>query len=233
MDKPIHITLPALLVFSCFSSLDAEEILQANIENGRHAFHNCSICHKPEGWGSKDGVFPQIAGQHLTVIIKQLEDIRSHKRENKLMDRFAAEEELEGAQEILDVATYISRLPMTRNNGKGPGKQLKRGDEVYRLRCLACHGIRAEGSAEKRVPMLAGQHFRYLELQFEAIRNGTRGNSDPEMVERIKGISPDDAEAVLDYISRISPSKEKLAPRGWKSHDQSDYSQDLSPGLKF
>lgn len=30
----------------------------------------CAVCHQPEGWGTSDGEYPQIAGQHYGVIIK-------------------------------------------------------------------------------------------------------------------------------------------------------------------
>ncbi len=231
MNLPTLLIL--LLAFSSLTHLNAEELLQADIDNGQRIYRNCSICHQPEGWGSKDGLFPQIAGQHLSVIIKQLEDIRSHKRNNKIMDRFSAEAELQGAQDILDVASYITNLPMTQAGGKGGGKQLKHGDEIYRLHCLVCHGRFAEGDAEKKIPLLAGQHFLYLKQQFEAIRTGKRGNGDPEMIRRTRDISMESTEAVLDYISRLPPPKEKIAPSGWKNQDQTDYTKDLTPGLQF
>ncbi len=226
--------LPLLLMaLSAITPLKAEELLQPNLENGQRIYRSCSICHKPEGWGSKDGLFPQIAGQHLSVIIKQLEDIRSHKRNNKMMDRFSAETSLQGAQDILDVATYIAAMPMTVEGGKGPGTSLKRGREIYHRRCLVCHGKFAEGDAERKIPLLAGQHYLYLIKQFEAIISGKRGNGDPEMIKRTKHISGKNSAAVLDYISRLSPPSERVAPRNWKNPDQSDYTQDLSPGLKF
>jgi cytochrome c553 len=226
-------SLALLLAISPLVPLHAETPLQPNISEGQRIYRNCSICHQPEGWGTEDGIFPQISGQHLTVIIKQLEDIRSHKRNNKIMDRFTAEAELRDAQDILNVASYITNLPMTLEGGKGPGTALKRGNETYRLRCLSCHGRFAEGDAERTVPLLAGQHFLYLKRQFEAIRNGKRGNGDPEMIQRTKDVSKESAEAVLDYISRLSPAKEKIAPTGWKNPGQTNYTQDLTPGLRF
>lgn len=231
MNLPTLLML--LLAISSLTPLHAAGLLQANLDNGQRIYRNCSICHQPEGWGSNDGSFPQIAGQHLSVIIKQLEDIRSHKRNNKIMDRFSAEAELQGAQDILDVASYITNLPMTPEGGKGSGTRLKRGYEIYRMRCLVCHGRFAEGDAERKIPLLAGQHYLYLKHQFEAIRSGERGNGDPEMVQWTKDISMKSAEAVLDYISRLSPPKEKIAPSGWKNPDQTNYAQDLTPGLKF
>jgi len=36
---------------------------------------------------------------------------------NKIMDRFSAETSLQGAQDILDVASYITAMPMTLEGG--------------------------------------------------------------------------------------------------------------------
>ena len=216
-----------------WQSMQAADASTADKENGLHIYKTCSICHQPEGWGTKDGTYPQIAGQHRDVIIKQLEDIRSHKRENPAMDPFASEVELGSQQDIFDVASYITALPMTPDNGKGAGENIKRGDELYRLHCVTCHGIRGEGDNDKRIPMLAGQHYHYLIRQFERIRDGKRGNADPEMTKRIKLLKGRDMRDVLDYVSRLQPAKEKLAPIGWKNPALPDYTKDLSSGLKF
>ena len=57
--------------------------------------------------GAEDGVFPQIAGQHRSVIIKQLADIRAGNRDNPMMYPIAKEAVLGGPQAISDVAAYI------------------------------------------------------------------------------------------------------------------------------
>ena len=41
-------------------------------ENGVYTYEVCSACHGLNGWGLPDGTFPQIAGQHPNVAIKQL-----------------------------------------------------------------------------------------------------------------------------------------------------------------
>ena len=46
------------------------------VENGEEIFEICSACHLPSGAGRPDGTFPQLAGQHATVLIKQIADIR-------------------------------------------------------------------------------------------------------------------------------------------------------------
>ncbi len=63
--------------------------LTPNLENGKKAYFMCTVCHRPEGWGSKDGVYPQVAGQLSTVTIKQLADIRARNRDNPTMRPFA------------------------------------------------------------------------------------------------------------------------------------------------
>ena len=50
--------------------------LEPDMENGLDVYEVCSGCHLPEGWGKADGTFPQLAGQHRSVLIKQLADIR-------------------------------------------------------------------------------------------------------------------------------------------------------------
>jgi cytochrome c553 len=43
-----------------------EEVLALtpNPANGHKAYITCAVCHRPEGWGTLDGTYPQIAGQH-------------------------------------------------------------------------------------------------------------------------------------------------------------------------
>ena len=82
--------------------------LTADPEKGKVTFETCSLCHTPEGWGSAFGRYPQIAGQHASVIIKQLADIRTGNRSNPTMFPFTQSRILKDAQTIADVAAYIS-----------------------------------------------------------------------------------------------------------------------------
>lgn len=193
--------------------------LKPNLENGRKIYLTCAVCHGPEGWGSADGYYPQLAGQLNTVMIKQLADIRARNRDNPTMYPFSSPSVLGGPQEIADVTAYIANLPMTPQNSLGPGRNLKRGETLYREYCVDCHGDRGQGNREDHIPLIQGQHFRYLVRQFEWIRNGRRRNSDPEMVKQIRGFRPRDLRLILDYVSRLRPPKEKLAEPGWINPD--------------
>ncbi len=193
--------------------------LTPDLSNGRQVYLTCAVCHRPEGWGTPDGAYPQIAGQWPTVIIKQLADIRARNRDNPLMYPFSVPRILGGPQNIADVAAYVSALPMNPQNGIGPGVDLERGRQVFEEKCVECHGAHGEGNRDKHIPSIAGQHYLYLIRQFDAIRSGRRKNSDPEMVKQIQAFTPQDEAAVLDYTSRLRPSPDRLAEVGWTNPD--------------
>ncbi|MCB1756643.1 MAG: c-type cytochrome [Gammaproteobacteria bacterium] len=181
--------------------------LEPNLENGIKVYEICAACHLTEGWGTEEGTFPQIAGQHRKVLIKQLADIRAKNRDNPTMYPFALPESIGGAQAVADVTAYIEKLPMNSDNGKGPFEagtpEFDKGKQLYSENCVRCHGEAGEGDGEKFYPKLAGQHYQYMLRQFEWIRDGKRRNADPEMVKQIAEFTDDDMRAVINYTSRI------------------------------
>jgi cytochrome c553 len=72
------------------------------------------------------------------------------------------------------------------------------------------------------VPRIHGQHYQYLVRQFEWIREGKRRNANPEMVEQIQTFGEHETQAVLDYVSRLTPPAEMVAPPDWKNPDFAD-----------
>lgn len=208
--------------------LEYEQVMSMtpDLENGRKVYLTCAVCHRPEGWGSPDGTYPQIAGQLRPVIIKQLADIRARNRDNPLMYPFSVPRILGGAQNVADVAAYVAQLAMTPENGVGPGVDLPLGKDVYTEHCSKCHGENGEGNEAEHIPAIAGQHYLYLMRQFDAIRTGRRKNSDPKMVKQIDGLTPRHQAAVLDYTARLRPSETKLAKTGWTNPDFPSYVRD-------
>jgi len=93
--------------------------LEGDMEEGEEIYTVCAACHFPTGWGDPLGVFPQLAGQHNTVLIKQIADIRAKNRDNPTMYPFAMQ--IEGAQDIVDVCSYIQTKEMNPNPRVGPG----------------------------------------------------------------------------------------------------------------
>ena len=118
--------------------------LTPDLENGMDVYEVCSACHLPEGWGLEDGTFPQLAGQHASVLIKQLADIRSLNRDNPTMYPFALERSIGGPQSVADVVAYTEKLPMNPEWGKGPWgpgtPEHAAGEKLYADNCVKCHG---------------------------------------------------------------------------------------------
>jgi cytochrome c553 len=181
-----------------------------NLENGEEAYEICGACHLPSGAGRPDGTFPQLAGQHRTVVIKQIADIREGRRDNPIMYPFA--KTLTDSQELSDVAAYIQTLPIPHDNGRGPGTSLEAGKKLYAENCVECHGDYGEGNAEKFYPVLAGQHYKYMLRQITHIRDGVRRNANPDMVKVVKKYTDEDLAAVVDYMSRLEWPERQAKP---------------------
>ncbi|EKD98779.1 MAG: hypothetical protein ACD_23C00276G0003, partial [uncultured bacterium] len=179
---------------------------KGDVKAGQEAYEICGACHLPSGAGRPDGTFPQLAGQHTTVVIKQMADIRAGLRDNPTMYPFA--QTLTDAQELADVAAYIEKLCIPVDHGKYEGAdaamQVAKGKELYEKQCLECHGKNGEGNKEKFYPVIAGQHYKYLLRQMTEIRDGHRRNANPDMVKIIKPYTNDQLIAISAYQSSMS-----------------------------
>ena len=242
-NRFLAVSLLLFSIFSCLPTVAKDDVgggdslgefetalkLTPDIDNGRKLYKTCVVCHGPEGWGDSNGSYPQIAGQLPGVIIKQLADIRAGNRDNPIMRAFTTVRALGGAQEIADVAGYIAALPMTPYNGLGNSRYLELGKEIYQRDCADCHGYNGEGDVKKHVPVLHGQHYRYMERQYSWIRSGLRRNANKEMVEQIQGYSLKEEDAVLSYTASLLPPEEKLAKEDWQNPDFPKYHRSWRP----
>lgn len=192
--------------------------LTPDVDNGRKIYAGCAACHEPEGWGLTTGIVPQIAGQHRTVVIRQLADFRAGNRDSVLMVPYATVEAIGGVQAVADVAEYISTLEISVENGKGAGTDLALGEQLYTEHCAGCHGNNGEGSNDTITPRIQAQHYNYLERQFNWIRDGKRRNAGDKMA-FTKKLTERELAAVLDYTSRLMPPEALRAPPGWKNPD--------------
>ncbi len=193
--------------------------LKGDPKNGQETYEVCGACHLPSGAGRPDGTFPQLAGQHATVLIKQMADIREGLRDNPTMYPFA-KEAMHNPQEVADTSAYIQTLCIPTDHGKYEGKdydaQVAKGKELYEKQCKECHGVNGEGNAEKFYPVIAGQHYKYLLRQMTEIRDGHRRNANPDMVKVIKPYTNEQLVAISAYQSHLSMPGRMCADKGAK-----------------
>ena len=185
----------------------AAVMLEPDLKRGAELFGTCTSCHATDGQGAADGSVPAIAGQHVSVIVKQLVDFRHDRRWDKRMRYFSRQHGLEGSQDLLDVAAYAESLPRGTRIQQGPGDaaNLQQGFVAYQRDCAGCHGPLALGDLRSVHPRLAGQHYRYLAKQLEETAAGVRPGMDEQHVRLIHQLSAAERTGVADYLSRLTP----------------------------
>jgi cytochrome c553 len=188
---------------------------KGDVKRGLEAYEVCGACHLPSGAGRPDGTFPQLAGQHTTVLIKQMADIRAGLRDNPTMYPFAIT--LTDSQELADAAAYIESLCIPVDHGKYEGKdaaeQIAKGKDLYEKQCKECHKANGEGDKEKFYPVIAGQHYKYLLRQMTEIRDGHRRNANPDMVKVIKPYTNDQLVAISAYQASLAMPGSMCKPK--------------------
>ena len=186
--------------------------LEPNLQRGAELYETCAACHGPDGRGTDDGEIPAIAGQHGSVLLKQLTDFRHEQRWNERMQNFTDSHHLPGAQELTDVAAYVAQLPRFPPSAKGigDGRDLGEGASVYFRSCERCHGPLGQGNLLLNRPRLAGQHYAYLLRQLQETAENRRPGMGRAHVDMLKQVSPEEMRGVADYLSRVSPDLNSL-----------------------
>jgi len=169
---------------------------------GKDDYDICRGCHRSDASGKAAAGYPQLAGQHPSVLIKQMEDVRAGRRDSHKMLDFIVEEVIP-EEKIADIAAYLYTLPVPTTNGKGDGRMLDLGKHLYDRDCAECHGKQGEGDGTKFYPRVAGQHYAYLFRESKEGRDHGRRNSNADVVRIMKNYTDDDLAAVSDYMSRM------------------------------
>jgi cytochrome c553 len=177
------------------------------ISDGMRLYAPCVVCHQPNAWGSPDGTIPNLAGQHKRYLEKQLAVFRSGARVDTAMQLVAVHQTFSNQLNIVALATYLAGLDANPNPVNGSGEHLRVGQELYAHICAACHGVDGQGTPGNPAPRIAGQHFPYLKRQIEAAANLHKDLAPPEMTSALRGMRPQEKDALADYISRLGNSE--------------------------
>jgi len=198
MQPRFHLVQAAMVLALC----GAAQAAQAG-SSGSHLYAPCIVCHQPNAWGSPDGAIPNLAGQQMRYLEKQLAMFRSGARVDTAMQIVTAHETSDSTINTAALAGYLSGLDSNPNPVIGSGEHLRVGQELYAHICAACHGADGRGEAGNRVPRIAGQHYPYLRRQIEAAADLHKDLAPPEMTSALRGMPPHEKDALADYISRL------------------------------
>jgi cytochrome c553 len=185
--------------------------LPGDVRRGKDAYAECQTCHRTDASGRASFNIPRLSGQHASVLIKQLMDIRSGLRVNEDMREYMHDSDLT-LQDFADMAAYLQSLPVSGKIGQGPPELVPRGQALYASDCAGCHGEHGEGRPELFFPMLASQHYGYLLRELDLILTGERGNSNPAMPPLLKNYATDDKSAIAAYLAQLPPPSTAAAP---------------------
>lgn len=166
----------------------------------------CAACHGMDG-NSPSDMFPKLAGQHESYLVKQMADFKSGARKNAVMAPMVAGL---SEQDMADLGAFFA------SNKVAPGavseELLEAGQTVYRggnkesglPACMACHGPTGAGMPAAKWPALAGQYSKYTELQLNAFADDTRNNDPSSMMRDIaKKMTADEMKAVSAYVAGL------------------------------
>ncbi|MBL4817362.1 cytochrome c4 [Shewanella sp.] len=199
----------ALSVLACIS---LPAMAEGNAEAGKTKAIVCSACHGVDG-NSMIDMYPKLAGQQATYLMKQLHDFRSaaktggkEGRNDPIMGGMAL---MLSDQDIEDVAAYYSsqtKVVIEVKDIPALGEQLYKGGDMTRgiTACIACHGPQGAGTELAGFPDIGGQHANYLKIQLNKFSDTNRNNDLNGMMQDIaKKLTSDDIEALSKYISSL------------------------------
>ncbi|MDR1349865.1 MAG: cytochrome c4 [Zoogloeaceae bacterium] len=208
--------LPVALLAASLSVLSSLAHTQGNAQAGfiKSDDERCHECHGADGNGDMgDGVgnigkFPKLAGQNIDYLLKQLRDFRSGARDNDTMSIMAKSV---NEPDLIDITAYYSSLPTMQGDGGGDKAKLQKIRTLYvqgdpargLLPCQSCHGEAGKGGVDPGIPIIGGQHVRYLQKQLTEWRAAERKNSPGDIMRQVtNALSDAEIEAFSDYLSR-------------------------------
>ena len=178
----------------------------ADIEAGKAKTALCGGCHGADG-NSVNVIWPRLAGQNASYLVKQLMDFKSGKRADATMQGMAG---TLSDEDVINVAAYYETQKPT--EAKFNEELLAKGETIYRggitdisaSACIGCHSPDGSGNADAKFPALQQQHPEYIAAQLMKFKNGTRANDAGLMMRNIaKRMSEEEMNAVSAYVAAL------------------------------
>jgi cytochrome c553 len=195
-----------LLSLLCCAQASAASQPEGSAEEGQTKSATCVACHGANG-NSPNPEWPNLAGQHESYILKQLQAFKAGERQNPLMSPIAM---TLSEDDMADLAAYYST--QTRTGLEADANKVELGQRVYRggdldanvAACSGCHGPRGTGNPTALYPALQGQHATYVAAQLRAYRAGTRQTDQNSIMRDVtRTMSDEQIDAVAAYVQGL------------------------------
>jgi len=197
--------MPAALAVFAVNALAADAPAGPDLAKGEATYSGvCAACHGANG-NSEAPNYPVLAQQFPGYLAKQLQEFKSGKREDAVMQGMAATLDDEG---VRDVSAWLGAQKA--RNGVAQDKDLAAlGERLYRggaqdrsiAACAGCHSPNGAG-IPVQFPRLAGQHQEYTVKQLTDFRDGKRANS-TIMHDEVKYLTDREIQGLADYIAGL------------------------------
>lgn len=197
--------LPAMSSFAAAAATAVPQASKPDLVRGEASFNAvCASCH---GAGGNSGTpaNPKLAQQHPEYLVKQLQEYKSGKRKNAIMQGFAATLSDDDMKNIAYWAASQKVKP-----GFAKDKDLVAlGERIYRggiadrqvAACAGCHSPNGAG-IPSQYPRLGGQHAEYTAAQLTYFRDGIRKNN-LQMTQVAAKLNDREIRAVADYMAGL------------------------------
>ena len=201
--KPSCIGAIVFLLFNLMSITS----YAADIQAGKIKSAVCAGCHGADG-NSISGTWPNLAGQHASYLVKQLENYKSGARVNATMQGMVGILVTKADMENISAYYESQKLKPVRFDEKliAKGESIFRGGitDISVPACIACHGPNGSGNAAAVWPSLKGQQPEYTVSQLKKFRDGSRANDTGKMMRNVAArMSDAEMMAVAAYIAGI------------------------------
>ncbi len=215
-------TKSSLFFLICIASLGcvSSAFAAGNVAAGKSKAATCAGCHGEDG-NSMAPIFPRLAGQNESFLVRELTDFKGHLRSDPSMEAFAS---ALSEQDIQDLSAYFANqkaivvkasddeyvdedeeIPVTRELiAQGEILFLAGNEKTDVPACTGCHGPSGSGNPSAGFPKLKGQFIPYLVKSLNDFREDNRTNDEGGMMRTItKKMSKAEINSVSAYISRL------------------------------
>ena len=180
--------------------------MDGKAQEGSTVVSICIVCHGADGTAPDFKDVPIIAGTPATHIEEAIYSYQDGAR--RCIDEPAMCEAVFrlSEQEVAEAADYFAAQHRVNSGEPFSDRLAMRGRNLHRQHCMTCHARPDEDRAEDALGIpLHGQRSSYLRYAIESYFNGNRDTLIPEMETKMRLLTPDDIEALINYYASYSP----------------------------